>query len=99
LGTSASHPSIASGRRESLPKGACPLLIEGCRKKRTANKTEKRERRRSRQLAIGNGGRYAGNEQLAVSNEKIDAVIALSALSALAADSRPDSSLLLISHC
>jgi hypothetical protein len=42
------------------------LVIEGCRKKRTANKTEKRER----QLAIGNGGRYAGNEQLAVSNEQ-----------------------------
>jgi hypothetical protein len=32
----------------------------------TANKTEKREK----QLAIGNGGRYAGNEQLAVSNEQ-----------------------------
>jgi hypothetical protein len=33
-------------------------VIEGCRKKRTANKTEKRERRRSR--------RPISNEQLAM---------------------------------
>jgi hypothetical protein len=39
----------------------------------TANKTEKREK----QLAIGNGGRYAGNEQFAVSNEQWGQRVAL----------------------
>jgi hypothetical protein len=33
-------------------------------------KRENREQNRKTRKAIGNGGRYAGNEQLAVSNEQ-----------------------------
>jgi hypothetical protein len=57
-------------RRRSLAKGASPLVIEGVQEKRTANKTEKREKwkRESANYTDYAKGREDYNHQLAISN-------------------------------